>query len=171
MRLISVLGFIGIFSLILGCSEQLEKEIESSWPDGSPQKLIFYDNQKGERIKVREERFYENGNKEMTGGYQGIKKEGEWMYWFKDGRKWSKANYKNDLKEGDAVVWRENGNKNYEGAYATGKPHGTWVFYDADGSRMKEVLFEYGEKVDEISFKEQLPLNVTPGDSVQFKIE
>lgn len=153
------------------CGEKLEQEVELTWPDGSPQKVLYYDRIKGEREKVREERFYENGNKEMVGGYKGIKKEGEWIYWFQDGRKWSQAFYENDIKEGKATVWRENGNKNYEGNYLTGKPHGTWIFYDIDGSRLKEVLFEYGEKINELAFKPTKPLNIPPGDSIQVKIE
>ncbi len=153
------------------CNEKLEQEIDSTWPDGKPQKVFYYENVKGVREKVREERFYENGNKEMVGGYHGIKKEGDWIYWFQDGRKWSQASYKNDIKEGKATVWREDGNKNYEGAYATGKPHGTWIFYDIDGSRLKEVLFEYGIKVNEITFKTGVPFNLPPGDSIQFKVE
>ena len=93
------------------------------------------------------------------------------MYWFEDGKKWSQATYKNDIKEGKAVVWRESGNKNYEGAYATGKPHGTWIFYDIDGSRLKEVLFEYGQKINEIEFKTGVPFEMPEGDSIQVRIE
>lgn len=163
--LISVLIFISY-----SCDSQLEKEVESTWPDGSPQKVVYYEIRKGEKVKVREERFYESGNKEMVGGFDGIKKEGEWIYWFEDGRKWSRANYSNDIKEGNATVWRDNGNKNYEGGYATGKPHGSWIFYDVDGSRLKEVLFEYGNKVKEIAFKEGVPFNLPAGDSIQVKI-
>jgi len=163
--------FTSVSMTVAACSGNLEKEIESSWPDGSPQKVIYFENQGGERIKIREERFYENGTQEMTGEYNGLKKEGEWIYWYDDGRKWSQANYKNDIKEGKTIVWRENGYKIYEGAYATGKPHGSWIFYDADGSRIKEVLFEYGEKVNEVTFKEGVPFNFEPGDSLQFRIE
>lgn len=162
---------LGIILVLFSCKGKLEKEIESTWPDGTPQKVVYFEKVKGETEKVREERFYENGNKEMVGGFKGIKKEGEWIYWFQDGRKWSQATYVNDIKEGKATVWREDGNKNYEGSYATGKPHGAWIFYDKDGSRLKEVLFEYGEKVNEIAFKAEVPLNMPGGDSIQVEIK
>ena len=170
MRFTIILVITGILIGSAACSNNLEKEVESSWPDGSPQKVVYYEITGGEKKKVREERFYENGTQEMVGGFNGSIKEGEWIYWYEDGRKWSMANYQNDIKEGKTTVWRENGNKIYEGAYATGKPHGTWVFYDTDGSRIKEVLFEYGEKVNEVIFKEGVPFDFKPGDSIQFKV-
>ncbi len=171
MRIIRAISILGIFLAVSSCTEKLEQEVESAWNDGSPQKVIYYDIENGEKLKVREERFYEDGSREMVGEFQGIKKDGEWMYWFKDGKKWSQASYENDIKEGKATVWREDGNKNYEGSYATGKPHGTWIFYDVDGSRLKEVLFEYGEKINEIAFKTEVPVDMPLGDSVQVKIE
>jgi len=171
MRNIKTISVLGIFLVLNSCNGKLEQEIDSTWPDGNPRKVIYYEMVGGEKEKVREERFYENGNQEMVGGYRGIKKEGEWIYWFQDGRKWSQASYVNDIKEGKATVWREDGNKNYEGTYTTGKPHGTWIFYDKDGSRLKEVLFEYGEKINEIAFKESAPIKLPPGDSIQVRIE
>ena len=171
MRIAKVICAIGILLTAFSCSGKLEKETKTTWPDGSPHEVIYYQDKKGERIKVREERFYESGDKEMIGEFNGIKKEGDWIYWFQDGKKWSQASYSNDMKEGMAIVWREDGNKNYEGAYATGRPHGSWIFYDVDGSRLKEVLFEYGQKVNEISFKEGVPFNMPVGDSVQVNIK
>ncbi len=62
------------------------------------------------------------------------------------------------------------GFKNYEGSYSKGKPHGTWTFYDLDGSRLKDVLFEHGEKIKEIVYKEGVPFNPQIPDSVQFRV-
>ena len=76
MRKIRTLAITGAILVLSSCGEKLEQEVELTWPDGSPQKVLYYDRNKGEREKVREERFYENGNKEMVGGYKGIKKEG-----------------------------------------------------------------------------------------------
>ncbi len=171
MRVAKVICLIGIILTAFSCSVKLEKDIETIWPDGSSHKVVYYEMKKGKKSKVREERFYESGDKEMIGEFNGIKKEGDWMYWYVDGKKWSQASYSNDLKEGKAIVWRENGNKNYEGEYLTGKPHGLWIFYDIDGSRLKEVLFEYGQKVNEKSFKEGVPFNLPAGDSIIVNIE
>lgn len=171
MQILRAAVILGTILAFFSCGTNLEKEIESSWPNDNPKKVIYYERVMGERKKVREERFYEDGSKEMIGGYNGIKKEGDWIYWYQDGRKWSQASYKNDIKEGKATVWRENGNKNYEGTYSAGKPHGTWIFYDDDGSRLKEVLFEHGQKINEMTFKEGIPFNLPPGDSIQVRIE
>lgn len=171
MGIIRAINILAIFLVMFSCKVKLEQDIEASWPDGTPQKVVYYDMLDGERVKVREERFYENGSQEMVGGYHGIKKEGDWIYWFQDGKKWSQASYDNDIKVGKAIVWREDGNKNYEGTYSTGRPHGTWIFYDIDGSRLKEVLFEHGEKINEITFKQAAPMQMPQGDSVQVRIE
>jgi len=161
-----VIMLMGFLPVLISCEDKLEKEVVTTWPDGSPQKVYLFE-KKGEiRVKVREERFYENGNREMVGEFTNNQKSGEWNYWFEDGRKWSKGSYKNGLRDGEAIVWRSNGFKTYEGSYSAGKPHGSWIFYDVDGSRLKEVRFEYGKKASEIAYKEGIPFNMPEGDSI-----
>ena len=75
MQIYKIISVLGIFLAMCSCNEKLEQEIVSTWPNGEPMKLLYYESVKGLREKVREERFYENGNKEMVGGFQGIKKD------------------------------------------------------------------------------------------------
>ncbi len=144
---------LAILVLVPSCKPKLEEEVVSSWPDGSPQKVNFYEVKGEERIKVKEIRYHLNGAMEMEGGYVNGKKEGHWLAWFDNGQKQSEGYYENDLRNGKSVVWKRDGMKYYEGYYSKGKLHGTWVFYDTDGSRSKEVLFEHDEKIREMDFK------------------
>ena len=152
------------------CRGGLEEEIISNWPDGEVQKIYYYAHKGDIREKVLEERYYENGTKEMHGEFVDGDRHGQWTYWYQDGRKWTESLYENDLRVGHTVVWRESGFKNYEGNYSKGKPHGTWTFYDIDGSRVKDVLFEHGQKIEEIDYKEGVPFNPEVVDSLQFKV-
>ena len=159
MKWISFSGFLILSFLISSCSEQLVQEVTATWPDGSPQKVAYFSETGGNRLKVKEVRYYQGGKKEMEGAYKGDKKEGLWITWFENGRKQSEGFFKNDLRDGKAVVWRENGFKYYEGTYSMGKLHGSWVLYDTDGSRLKEILYEHDRKIKEIDFKSGVPFN------------
>lgn len=143
--------------LLSGCKEKLDQEVTSTWPDGSPQKVAFYQGKQDNRIKVKEIKYYQGGKKEMEGEFKGDKKEGHWITWFENGRKQSEGFFRNDLRDGKAIVWRENGFKFYEGTYSMGKLHGSWVLYDTDGSRLKEILYEHDQKIKEMDFKEGVP--------------
>lgn len=164
-RLFIVLITLGMAA---SCSKGLEKEIVSSWPDGSAQKVFYYKTAGGVREKVAEDRFYENGQQEMHGEYKNGVQHGHWTYWFENGKIWSEGFFENGMRAGKSVVWRENGFKNYEGNYAQGKPHGTWTFYDIDGTRNKDVMIEHGQPVDEKIYKEGPVSPAEVPDSVSF---
>ena len=149
-----------ILSLILilaGCKEKQTTEISETYPNGNKKKVAYYQVNGDKKTKVKEVLYYESGKKQMEGTFTGDKKNGEWISWFENGKIQSEGSFKNDLRNGKAVVWRENGFKYYEGTYSMGKLHGTWISYDTDGSRLTETLFEYGKKVKEINYKENIP--------------
>lgn len=61
--------------------------------------------------------FYKNGRKKMTGSTLDrdiLKKDGEFIYYFKNGSKESVINYKEDHKEGKEINWYENQSKKSE---------------------------------------------------------
>ncbi len=139
------------------CKEKLKQEVTATWPDGSPQKVVFYRESGKTPVKVKEIKYYQGGKKEMEGEYKGEKKDGAWTSWFQNGRKQSEGFFKNDQRDGKATVWRENGFKFYEGTYSMGKLHGMWIMYDTDGSRLKEILYEHDKKIREIDFSQGVP--------------
>jgi len=141
---------LGTLLALTSCRQHLEKEVVSTWPDGKPLKVQYYKKEGAKRTKVKEIRYYQNGQKEMEGEYADGKKTGLWTAWFESGLKQSEGHYENGLRNGKSVVWRRNGFKFYEGSYSKGKLHGTWIFYDTTGGRDKEVYFEHGEKIREV---------------------
>lgn len=61
--------------------------------------------------------FYKNGRKKMTGATLDrdvLKKDGEFIYYYKNGAKESVINYKEDHKEGKEINWYENQSKRSE---------------------------------------------------------
>lgn len=61
--------------------------------------------------------FYKNGRKKMTGSTLDrdvLKKDGEFIYYFKNGAKESVVNYSDDHKNGKEINWYENQNKKSE---------------------------------------------------------
>ncbi len=151
----STLTVLLAFVLILsGCKEKLVEEVVTKWPDDSKHKVAFFRISGDKKDKVKEISYYQNGKKEMEGGFADGKKDGAWTSWFENGKMQSQGFFKNDMRNGKAVVWRENGFKYYEGTYSLGKLHGTWISYDTDGSRLKETLYEYDRKVKEMDFKQ-----------------
>jgi antitoxin component YwqK of YwqJK toxin-antitoxin module len=145
---------LALLLILTGCKEKLVEETTTAWPDGTPRKVSLYRVTDGKKDKVKEIRYYQSGKKEMEGEYAGGKKDGAWTSWFESGKKQSEGFFKNDMRNGKAIVYRENGFKFYEGTYSLGKLHGTWISYDTDGSRLKETLYEYDRKTNEIDFKQ-----------------
>lgn len=150
-RLLPLLTIVLVWTT--GCGPNLEEIVVDTWPDGSPQKVEYYEKSGKKSHKVKEVLYHENGRKEMEGGFVDGKKEGMWVAWFEDGAKQSEGFYQNDLRHGKSLVWRNDGMKYYEGFYSMGKLHGKWIFYDTDGTPNKEVHFEHDQKIREIDYK------------------
>ncbi len=113
--------------------------------------------------------FYENGKKSGHGMILDKKKEGTWQEWYTDGTS-AKGEYKNDLKQGNWVLYQtngkiqangnftngdkegpwtifhENGSKHSEGKFVNDKKEGTWVFYLKNGQKECEGLYENGQE-------------------------
>lgn len=78
-------------------------------------RVITNYSQKSVRYVVTD--FYKNGRKKMTGSTLDrdvLKKDGEFIYYFKSGAKQCVVNYKEDHKEGKEITWYENLNKKSE---------------------------------------------------------
>ena len=123
--------------LLLSCSSEQEV-IEASHPDGSPKVVGLYQN----NFKKGEIKFYEDGKKEIEGGYnENLERDGRWTYWFSNGKVWSECSYKNGLKDGKSAVYFENGQKRYEGRYRNDTTIGTWKFWNERGELLKEIKY------------------------------
>ncbi|WP_163397908.1 hypothetical protein [Flavobacterium fluviatile] len=78
-------------------------------------RVITNYSQKSVRYVVTD--FYKNGRKKMTGATLDrdvLKKDGEFIYYYKNGAKEAVINYKEDHKEGKEINWYENQSKKFE---------------------------------------------------------
>lgn len=78
-------------------------------------RVISNYSQKSERYVVTD--FYKNGRKKMTGctlDKDILKKDGEFIYYYKNGSKESVVNYSEDHKSGKEINWYENQSKKSE---------------------------------------------------------
>lgn len=130
----------GFLFLLLSCGKREIRIVEERWPDGREKIVRYYDNSNNHLYK--EERFYQNGNKQMQGTFRNGKKDGVWYYWYENGQLWSEGNFENGLSHGYRKVYYPNRQLYYEGEFQKGKAVGTWKFYDEQGRLIKQVVFK-----------------------------
>jgi len=136
------LSLIFLTVTMLSCKEKLEKQIVSSYPNGTPMQINYLKKINGKKIVVKETRFYPNGEKSSEGDWTpDNQKTGLWTQWNINGKKWIEENYQNGLKNGETVVWQKTGEKEYRGEYKDDSPSGKWTFYDAKGKKIKDVNY------------------------------
>lgn len=88
---------------------------ETTSPDYSYTRVITNYSQKSARYVITD--FYKNGRKKMTGSTLDrdiLKKDGEFICYYKNGTKESVINYLDDHKSGKEINWYENQNKKSE---------------------------------------------------------
>lgn len=136
-----------MFALI-SCTKTQEV-IEETYPGGSKKTVITYfieeEDKEGKpliRFKQKEIHYYENGVTEVEGSFdKQNRRQGEWSYWYPDGKLWSQGEYLNGKRDGKSTVWYENGQKRYQGVYLNDSTIGKWQFWDEQGKLIKEVTF------------------------------
>lgn len=132
-----------IFSLlfVFACkSDQVEKVV-ATHSTNLPKIKEYYKKIEGKDVKVKEVRFFINGEKESEGGIKDGKKDGLWIFWYTNGEKWIEENYSDGVKNGAFTVWYQTGAKNYSGSYNLGRPSGEWIFWDENGSIIKKQQY------------------------------
>ena len=88
---------------------------ETTSPNFSYTRVITNYSQKATRYVVTD--FYKNGRKKMTGATLDrdiLKKDGEFICYYKNGAKESVVNYSEDHKSGKEISWYENQSKKWE---------------------------------------------------------
>ena len=79
-----------------------------------------------------------------SGKFKKGKKEGEWIYYHKNGQLWTKGNFKDGKRDGPMEVYHENGQLNGKGNYKDGERDGLWEIYNEDGSFQTSYKFKNG---------------------------
>lgn len=137
-----VIFLTGIFIFLFSCGPKKPFEfIEEVYPDGTS-KLIKYYKTDTKEVLISETHYYQDGQKKMEGSFKNDKRDGQWTYWYPDGKLWSKGFYKEGVNHGLKSVWHENGQKYYEGQMTDNKRTGIWKFWDPDGTLLKEINYD-----------------------------
>ena len=124
--------------IILSCSRE-KRVVEESYPDGSPKRVCIYKGRGENRQMIRETAYYPNGKLRMDGTYKDNKRDGQWIYWFENGSKWSEGFFTEGKNDSVRLIYYPNGKKRYEFYYKNGLRVGIWRFYDESGKLLKEV--------------------------------
>lgn len=129
--------------MMIGCEKEPEKEVLESWNPSQAKLVGYFMEKNGNRIKVKEEKFYTNGTKEYFGSFDDLgQRDGEWRYYYDSGQLWSLGFYKNGKKEGKKEVYWPDGTKRYEGQFVNDLKSGTWTFYNPDGTVLQKMNFD-----------------------------
>jgi len=147
MRQLQQITFLVLLVLFtIGCSGNLQKEAELTYPDGTPLKEVFYTYVGNKKTIVKEIRYFPNGIKELEGSFdEHGNKDGKWIYYYDSGKKWLEENYKSGKKNGRFVEWYLSGKKSFEGNYKNGFADGKWTFWNENGEKLKSVMYKNGD--------------------------
>jgi antitoxin component YwqK of YwqJK toxin-antitoxin module len=140
MKNLFFLSFLAFF--LFSCSGKEKKVVEESYPDGTPKIEKYYKGDDADKELTKEIQYYPNKQVMMEGEYKDEKRDGDWVCYFQDGKKWSEGSFKDGLDEGKRTVYYENGQKRYEGEYSKGEEIGVWNFWDENGKLDKTVDYD-----------------------------
>jgi antitoxin component YwqK of YwqJK toxin-antitoxin module len=144
-RVVGVL-FLSLF-IITSCSRE-KRVVEESYPDGSPKKVCLYKGSGENRELIRETTYYPKRKLRMDGTYKNNQRDGQWIYWYENGLKWSEGYFKEGKNEGKRITYFENGKVRYEAYYKEGVRIGKWKFFDKNGKLLQEI--DYSAAADTI---------------------
>jgi len=107
---------------------ELQERIISSFDNGKPEVIEFYEQEKDTQVVKYYKEFYKNEQLKIEGYIKNNERDGHWIYYYENGNKWSEGNYINGLAEGKFIQYYENG--------------GVWMytFYKHD-KKTKAILF------------------------------
>lgn len=93
-------------------------------------------------IHMDYEEFYESGALKIEGNFDDINaRNGLWISYYEDGKKWSESFYIHGKKEGHSLTFFPNGKIRYVGEYKNDEKTGLWRFYNESGDLEKEETY------------------------------
>jgi len=142
-RLMKSLFPIALLAVVLtSCQNKPEPVVESAWSPEQPKLIAYYAEEGEAKYKQREEKYYEDGVLEYSGGYDIYgKRHGDWKYKYPNGNLWSIGTYDHGKKTGPKKVYWPEGQIRYEGSFENDEKSGRWVFYDMEGKVLDERTF------------------------------
>ncbi|MBT6745826.1 MAG: hypothetical protein HOB26_04670 [Flavobacteriales bacterium] len=120
--------------LLFSCANR-EEVVEQTYPNGNKKIVMIYEGDGVDRKAIEQKSYYIGGQTEVTGQFDAnAKRNGNWIYYYENGNKWSECEYTSGIRNGNSVTYFENGSKRYQGNYKEDKQIGHWIFYNGDGS-------------------------------------
>ena len=90
---------------------------------------------------IKDEAFYDNGNKKYQRYYKDGKAAGKWTHWYESGNTWIEGHYSNGIRVEIWTTYYENGQESTKGNYKIGERNGQWVFFNKDGTVYEEKKY------------------------------
>jgi antitoxin component YwqK of YwqJK toxin-antitoxin module len=128
---------------VVSCTSR-EKVVEETYPNGNPKHECTYTGRGSNREMVKETFYYPDKLVQMTGAYNHGKRDGFWVSYYANGKKWSEGYYRNGKNDGKRITYFESGKIRYIGYYDNDRRVGKWQFFDEAGNLLKEVNYTPG---------------------------
>ncbi len=128
---------------LCSCKNERRKVLET-WENGNPklERTSF----QGDNSKFVERRFYRNGLIEYEINFKDSLKDGNAVYFYKNEKKKSQENYSNGKLNGDVIEYFENGTLKVTGKFENNEPVGITKRFYENGKIEKEVFYK-GNKI------------------------
>jgi antitoxin component YwqK of YwqJK toxin-antitoxin module len=122
------------------------KELKSLLPkieyydNGNIKKIIYFDDSNGQMEKIKEEDYFENGQKRYERFYHNNELNGSGIEYYEEGGKKREYNHKNGVMDGLDTTYYKNGQKSMEGnrKHPMNRMVGKWYGWYENGEKMYE---------------------------------
>lgn len=105
MKILSLLLMLFLFS----CSQPEIKKVIRKHPNGKPEVVLYYKDKK-DKSNFRKEVFFASGKLSYKGQFKNNTKDGQWIWYFENGKKKDQCFYENGFYTDTVYHWYENGN-------------------------------------------------------------
>jgi antitoxin component YwqK of YwqJK toxin-antitoxin module len=89
--------------------------------------------------------WYQTGQKQMQGEYQGDLQVGKFQWWYENGQIALQGSYDSGKQVGKWTWWHQNGQKSTQGEYVDGNPTGRWRWWDTNGRVHETADLTHGD--------------------------
>lgn len=118
------------------------------WPPFKSKGIMHQHHVEGMPDVIYQEEYYMvRKSKRSAGFFKNGKKDGLWLKWYKNGKKFAAYRYKEDEQDGIWQEWFDNGQMKAQFEYKDGWKHGQWTLWFSNGQKRNESTFEDGKKV------------------------
>jgi len=130
-----------VLLLSFGFSQKLTEVVET-YDNGNIKSITYHKKTRTGIEKVKDEKYYENGQKEEEGTYKGGKPDGKYTTWYENGQKKEEGTFKDGKGNGLMTSWYEDGQKKGEVTFKDGELDGLWTSWYENGQKKSEGTYK-----------------------------